>query len=101
MKMVLKYKLGNYHNDIVKYVDKFAEICHVGIKDDNLYVWIAVDENAKLKQIEIKTIYTGWPFDDEGWEHIGSIIMDEELVFHYYMRTIEIQEKAGVLTMAR
>lgn len=101
MKVVLKYKLGNFHGVTIKYIDRFAEICHVGIKDEVPYVWIAVDEEAKLKQIEIRTVYTGWPFDSEGWEFIGSTIMDEELVFHYYARVIEVQEKAAVLTMAK
>ena len=95
MKKIFKYELGR-EGRTVSYIDRFAEILHLG--DQGLagpQMWALVDDDVRLKEIEIRCVGTGWPilFDVDNYEYIGSVIEDTGLVWHYYMREKEIVEQ--------
>lgn len=95
MKKIFKYELGR-NGSTVTYTDKFIEILHLDEQSKmGPQMWALVDDDARLKEIEIRCVGTGWPilFDVDDYEYIGSVIEDAGLVWHYYMREKEIVEQ--------
>ena len=97
MKKIFKYELGK-NGSTVTHTDRFTEILHLGEQGKmGPQMWALIDEDARIKTIEIRCVGTGWPilFDEEDYEYIGSIIENSGLVWHYYMREIVAAEQVA------
>ena len=104
MKKIHKYNLGVGEQTIVC-TDRFKEILHVANQPgEGPQMWAMVDDDAKIKTIEVRCVGTGWPipFDTEDFEFIGTVIEDTGYVWHYFMRQIVAAEcaMAGPIILA-
>ena len=102
MKKIFKYELGR-NGTTITHTDRFVEILHLGEQGKmGPQMWALVDDDAKIKTIEIRCVGTGWPilFDEEDYEYIGSVIENSGLVWHYYMREIVAAEQVAARPIA-
>lgn len=100
LRAVYKYVLPTGGKTII--TGWFTEILTVQKQGDNIVLWV---ENSLSKYnekyntffpreerdkvaLEISILGTGWDYENEGQKYIGTVQMDDGLVWHVYARAV-------------
>lgn len=85
-RVVWKYQLGVPPNSI----PACAKVLHVGLQNNRAYAWCELDPMAdQSRQTPVIEIPTGYEFDNDEYDHIGTVVYDTmAIVIHFYRRRI-------------
>jgi len=100
LRVVYKYVLPTGGKTII--TGWFTEILTVQKQGNNIVLWA---ENSLVKYnekydtffpreerdkiaLEISVLGTGWDYENEGQKYVGTVQMDDGLVWHVYARTV-------------
>ena len=101
LRVVYKYVLPTGGKTII--TGWFTEILTVQKQGNNIVLWA---ENSLVKYnekydtffpreerdkiaLEISVLGTGWDYENEGQKYVGTVQMDDGLVWHVYARTVQ------------
>lgn len=73
MKTVYKYELGplGITTDVV--LPAFASVLSAGIQEDNIFIWVLVDDEEYPVTRQFVTYGTGWEIYEDDVSHIDTI----------------------------
>jgi len=75
-------------------VPKGAEFLCTMIQKNDICIWFSCDPSQENETCRIRIIGTGYEFNDEGEQYLGSVMHesgDISLVFHIYLVARELQ----------
>lgn len=49
-----------------------AEILHVGVQNNQIYLWAAVDVDKPTVRRQFKVVGTGWDYNPDGMKYLGT-----------------------------
>jgi hypothetical protein len=86
--VVYKYEIPPPDSDNVSALKLPArhQLLHVGSQGWRLFVWSLVDPRSPELERRFKVVATGEPFEEWGWRHFATTLMDEgKLVWHVFV----------------
>jgi hypothetical protein len=92
---IFKYELSKLRIRQFVSMPKSAEIVHVALQRDDLFVWAIVDEDADSVSVEFGITFTGDEPPPENFMHIGTC-HTRGLVLHVFANAYECAGKMVV-----
>lgn len=85
MRRIYKYPLNN-SGTIDSIVAPIIRTLKIKMQKGVPMLWAEIDDNMEPFELLVLSIGTGWAVSDalEDWNYMGTVIDDEELVWHYY-----------------
>lgn len=77
--VIFKYPLGEYPGSCTQAMPEGAQVVHVGQQGGVVVVWALVDPDARKREVTLRVVATGDPFD--GY-YLGTVQMPNGLVWH-------------------
>lgn len=77
--VIFKYPLGEYPGPCTQAMPESAQVVHVGQQGGVVVVWALVDPDAPKREVTLRVVATGEPFD--GY-YLGTVQMPNGLVWH-------------------
>ena len=56
----------------------------VAVQEGVPYVWLDVHPNRSNSVYTMRCVSTGEIFDEYGWNHIGSVVLPSDEVYHFF-----------------
>ena len=87
---VWKYALHLTESQFID-VPEGIQPLHFGIQGNQICLWAKIDTTQPTTRVEILCICSNWEIPDGTLEHIGTVVLPNQDVYHYFWRSDEWQ----------
>jgi hypothetical protein len=85
-KTIWKFPLTGYSTDNRKDIPKGFKVLHFGEQHGHACFWAEIEPEAATETVEFSYYGTGWELPDDPGEYLGTFVVHNSLVWHWYMK---------------